>query len=96
MKFSFVSFAVIVLAVVVSGFASFVDGTLTSKRVTMGFLNHGGMWGDLIIMSTVAGFVVPHLVRSRVVVLSALCIAVAVTVIAHRNFNVVRRIRFSG
>ena len=83
MKFSFAAFSVLVLAVVISGAASFVDGTFTSRRVTMGFLDHGGMWGNLIIMSVAAGVTVPYLVRSRIIALSSLAIALLVTIIAH-------------
>lgn len=83
MKFSLAAFIGTVAVVVISGVASFMEGTLTRKNVTMGFLNHGGMWGDLIIMSVVTGFVFPYLVRSRIYALSALFIAFTVTVIAH-------------
>ena len=83
MKFSFPAFSTIVVAVVISGAVSFLEGTANSKRVTVGFLNHGGMWGDLIVMSVVTGLVFPHLVRSRIYALSALFIALAITVVAH-------------
>ena len=49
----------------------------------MGFLHHSGMWGDFFIMSIVVGLVFPYLVRSKAVVLSSLCIALTVTVLAH-------------
>jgi hypothetical protein len=83
MKFSFTAFSAIVLAVIISGVASFLEGTLTSRRVTIGFLNHGGMWGDLIIMSVVTGLVFPYLVKSRIYALSALFVALTVTLVAH-------------
>jgi hypothetical protein len=83
MKFSLAAFSVVVLAVVTSGAASFLDGTFTSKRVTMGFLNHGGMWSDLIIMSVATGLAFPYLARSRIIALSSLVIALLVTMIAH-------------
>lgn len=49
----------------------------------MGFLNHGGMWGDLIIMSVATGLAFPYLLRSRGLALSSLVIAVLATIIAH-------------
>ena len=83
MKFSFPAFSAIVVAVVISGVVSLFEGTATSKRITIGFLNHGGMWGDFIVMSVVTGLVFPYLVRNRSYVLSALFIALTVTVVAH-------------
>jgi hypothetical protein len=82
-KFSLPAFIVTVAVVIISGVASFIEGTLTNKKVTMGFLNHGGMWGDLIIMSVVTGLAFPYFVRSRILVLSSLFIALVVTIIAH-------------
>jgi hypothetical protein len=82
-KFSLVAFIVTVAAVVTSGVVSFMEGTLTRKNVTMGFINHGGMWGDLIIMSVVTGLAFPYFVKSQTFCLSSLVIALAVTIIAH-------------
>lgn len=86
MTFSFIAFLVTAAAVVISGVASFMEGTLTNKNVTMGFLNHGGMWGDLIIMSLVNGFVLPYIARSRFVVFAALFVACVVTIITHTKW----------
>jgi hypothetical protein len=84
MLFSFAAFSATVGAVIVSGAVSLAEGTATNRRVTMGFINHGGMWGDLIIMSMVTGIVFPHLVRSYF--LSAVFVALALTVIAHAQW----------
>jgi len=83
MKFSFAAFSATVLAVVMSGVVSSIERTLTSRRVTMGFLNHAGMWGDLIIMSIVAGLVLPYIVVNRVCIFSSLSIGIMATLIAH-------------
>ena len=83
MKFSFPAFLTIVLAVSISGIASFLEGTFTNKKVTMGFLNHGGMWSDLIVLSAVTGLVFPYLLRSQLYIFLSLTIAMIITVIAH-------------
>ena len=49
----------------------------------MGFLDHGGMWSDLIFMSVVVGLVFPYLATSRGVVFSSLLTALIATIIAH-------------
>jgi hypothetical protein len=83
MKFSLTAFIVTVAAVVVSGVISFMEGNFTSKNVTMGFVNHGGMWGDLIIMSVVTGLVFPYLIKNQICMFSALFLALTVAIIAH-------------
>jgi len=52
----------------------------------MGFLNHGGMWGDLIIMSTASGIMFPYANKIWTVVLPVTCIAVGVTIVAHMQW----------
>src|SRR5437016_5176601 len=83
MKFSFAPFLVTALLVVASGVVSLLEGTLTNKRVKMGFLNHGGMWGDLILLPVMTGLVYPHILRNRLVIILLLFIALAVTIVAH-------------
>jgi hypothetical protein len=60
-----------------------MEGTLTNKNVKIGFLNHGGMWGDLIILSTVNGLAFPYFLKSWILILSALLTALVVTILAH-------------
>lgn len=86
MKFSTTAFATTVVAVIISGLVSSVEGTLTSKRVTMGFLNHAGMWGDLTIMATFVGFAFPYLVKRPMLVIVSSFISLAVTLIAHAQW----------
>ena len=86
MKFSIAAFASTIAAVVISGLVSLAEGNLTSKRVTMGFVNHGGMWGDLMIMPIVAGFMFPYLVRSPMLVIVSSFLSLAVTLIAHAQW----------
>ncbi|MCX6927749.1 MAG: hypothetical protein NT154_31740 [Verrucomicrobia bacterium] len=83
MKFSFPAFLVTAATVVVSAIASLMEGTFTSKKVTMGFVNHGGMWSDLAIMSMVAGLCFPHFLRNKYLGVLSLCVACITTVIAH-------------
>jgi hypothetical protein len=82
-KFNLTAFIVTVTAVIISGVVSFIEGNFTSKNVTMGFVNHGGMWGDLIIMSVVTGLVFPYLIKNQIYTLSALFVALTVAIIAH-------------
>lgn len=86
MKFSIAAFVATVLAVMISGVVSILDGTFTNQRVTMGFLNHGGMWGDLLIMSVAVGFVAPGIKTSRTCFLASLLSALAITVFAHAQW----------
>lgn len=83
MKFSFAAFFTIAGLVALSAIASLADGTFTNRRVTMGFLYHGGMWGDLILMSVVTGFVFPYFLTNPRFVIPALLISCAVTFLAH-------------
>ena len=86
MEFSFAAFGVTIAGVLASGVASWAGGTFTNKRVTMGFLNHGGMWGDLTIMAAVSGIEYPHVAKNWCAVLLTSGIAVLVTVIAHAQW----------
>jgi hypothetical protein len=83
MKFSFGAFFLTLSLVVLSGAVSFAEGTFTNKKVTMGFMNHGGMWGDLILLSCVAGLVFPFFVKSRLLIMASLFLALALTIVAH-------------
>lgn len=62
---------------------SFVEGTFTNRKVKMGFFNHGGMWSDLIVMSTMAGFASPYFKSSLILILISVVAALVITVIAH-------------
>jgi hypothetical protein len=83
MKFSVAAFIIVVSLVVISGFASYREGTLMNKKVTMGFLNHGGMWGDLILMSVVSGSIFPYFLWKRALIFFVAVSACAFSIIAH-------------
>lgn len=86
MQFSFEAFAVIAGLVLLMGGLSYIEGTFTSKTVTMGFVNHGGMWGDLLLMSTAIGFIIPHLKSSSGISLIGLPVALVLTEYAHEQW----------
>jgi len=75
--------------VIASGVVSWTEGTLNSQgqRNIMGFLQHGGMWGDLILLSLVNALVVsrlPRLDRRFVLILAmAACLSVFITLVMH-------------
>src|SRR3989338_5270614 len=83
MDFSYSACAATVILVAISGLLSFTEGTFSGGNVTMGFVQHGGMWGDLLILSVVNGFVFPHLTHNFFAVASALAVSTAVTIAAH-------------
>jgi hypothetical protein len=86
MKFNVAAFLGTIALVIVSGIISSIEGTLTAKRVTMGFLNHGGMWGDFLIMSTVAGLVTPHLAKQERVIVLAFVAAFVIAIFLHASW----------
>ena len=83
MKFSFHALIVTLCAVVISAVVSCLEGTLTNRRVTMGFLNHAGMWCDLIIMPTLAGLIYPYITGNYISVSLSFSIALISSVIVH-------------
>ncbi len=86
MNFSFAAFLATIVAVIICGIASLIEGTLTNKKVTIGFLTHGGMWSDLIVMSIVNGLCFPHFVKNKYVIMFSLSMACIITVIAHAKW----------
>ncbi len=62
MKFSIAACVATIVFVAMQAFISFVEGTFAKNRwITMGFINHGGMWGDLLLLPVVNGFLWPYL-----------------------------------
>jgi hypothetical protein len=60
-EFSWATWVVSVIAVVVSGLLAWLEGNLArSARLDMGFANHGGMWGDLVLLPFANALIVPH------------------------------------
>jgi hypothetical protein len=73
-EFSWITWFVSVGAVLASGLAAWRDGNLTKRAgLDMGFANHGGMWGDLLLLPIANAAIVPHL-RSGVWVVASLIV----------------------
>ena len=71
MQFDVTVWLVSVVAVVISGILAWVGGHWTrSARVDMGFANHGGMWGDLVLLPLANAAIVPYLSWGTWVVVS--------------------------
>lgn len=62
MAWSTAAWLISVAAVVVSGAVAWRDGCWTRRPgLDMGFANHGGMWGDLLLLPIANAVIVPHL-----------------------------------
>ncbi|HUE89377.1 MAG TPA: hypothetical protein VMO26_25130 [Vicinamibacterales bacterium] len=62
MEWSWTTWLISVAAVVVSGGIAWAEGNWTRRQgLSMGFANHGGMWGDLVLLSMANAVIVPHL-----------------------------------
>lgn len=94
-SFSRVAWGVSTLYMALAAYVSWREGTFTSGSVTMGFMEHGGMWGDFIILPIVNGLIVPCIPRPTVKSCMAICglaaCAVIVTVFAHAQWDVMGR-----
>ena len=56
----------------------------------MGFVNHGGMWGDLLILPIAAASIIPRLdarARSATLLLSLFAVAVGLSLFAHAQWS---------
>jgi hypothetical protein len=61
-EWSWPVWAVSVGAVVLSGAVAWLEGNWVRRSgLSMGFANHGGMWGDLLLLPIANAVVVPHL-----------------------------------
>jgi hypothetical protein len=79
--------------VVIAAFFSWKEDTFTSKRgrkVTMGFVEHGGMWGDFYLMASFNGVVTPYIFanprigfRWAAVIIT---VSTVLSLIAHRSW----------
>jgi hypothetical protein len=60
-EFSWAAWIVSVSAVVISGVVAWLEGNFTrSARLDMGFANHGGMWGDVLLLPVANAAIIPH------------------------------------
>lgn len=85
-EWSWAAWGVTVAAVAASGAIAWGEGTLTRlsrARVDMGFLDHGGMWSDALLLAVFNAIVVPHVSwHAWFAVPGAL--ALALTLVMHR------------
>jgi len=79
------------LYMVTAAYVSWRESTFRSGSVTMGFVEHGGMWGDFIILPIVNGLIVPFFPRAtakRLMAASGLLMcAVIATIFAHAQWD---------
>jgi hypothetical protein len=62
MEFSWTTWVISVAAVVVSGLIARLEGNWRRRPgLGMGFVNHGGMWGDVLWLPLANSVIVPHL-----------------------------------
>ena len=61
MHWSWTAWVVTVAAVALSGAVAAIEGNFQrGARLDMGFVDHGGMWGDLVLLSAANALVIPH------------------------------------
>lgn len=88
--FSFTAWAVSVLYIGFAAWIASLEGVFSSRTVTLGFVNHGGMWGDFVLLPLVNGLVVPYLpkltAKRSVVALAFLTCATVLTLLAHHHW----------
>jgi hypothetical protein len=61
-EWSWPAWAASVLAVAGSGLAAWLEGTWRrGEDLDLGFVNHGGMWGDLVLLPLANAVIVPYL-----------------------------------
>jgi hypothetical protein len=84
-EFSWTAWLISVAAVLVSALLAWMRGDLRKRPgLDMGFANHGGMWGDLVLLPVANGAIVPHLASGLWIAPSvALCLALSVWVHRH-------------
>lgn len=62
MEWSWTTWLISVAAVIVSAIAAWLEGNWRERPgLDMGFVNHGGMWGDLLLLPLANAVIVPHL-----------------------------------
>ncbi|MBA3269498.1 MAG: hypothetical protein H0T71_03235 [Acidobacteria bacterium] len=62
MEWSWAAWLGSVAAVVISGLAAWLEDSWAPRPgLEMGFVNHGGMWGDLLLLPLANAVIVPHL-----------------------------------
>ena len=83
MEWSWTTWIVSVLAVIVSGGAAWSEGNWRRRPgLAMGFADHGGMWDDVILLPIANAVMTPHLSAGRWIV-AAVALATAASVFVH-------------
>jgi hypothetical protein len=82
-EFSWLTWTSSVAAVLVSGLLAWAEGnSIKRPGLDMGFVNHGGMWGDLMLLPFANAAIVPHL-QPGLWMLAALALSFALSVWVH-------------
>jgi hypothetical protein len=77
-EFSWTAWLISAAAVVLSGLVARLEGSWKRRPgLDMGFVDHAGMWDDLVLLSLANALIVPHLTWGRWVVAAALTATVA-------------------
>jgi hypothetical protein len=85
-EWSATTWLISVTAVFISGAIAWTEGNWTRRPgLAMGFANHGGMWGDLVLLSMANAVVVPHLSLGRWIV-AAVLLATLASLWVHRHW----------
>ena len=72
-----------VAAVVLSGSVAWLEGNWVRRHgLSMGFANHGGMWGDLLLLPIANALIAPHLAAGAWLP-AAFAVAFAASVLVH-------------
>ena len=90
MVWNWTAWWVCVLWVLVSGAVAYREGTLSRRgwrRVRMGFLEQGGMWGDLLLVSAINALIVPYFVWDEKIFMSAVIVGFGTSSAAHRAWG---------
>lgn len=86
MEWSWGAWSVSVAAVVVSGAIAWAEGHWQRRPgLAMGFADHGGMWGDLVLLSMANAAIVPHLTVGPWLV-AALAASTAASLWVHKHW----------
>lgn len=63
MEWSWITWWISVAAVIGCGLLAWLEGNWRQRPgLAMGFANHGGMWGDLLLLPIANAVIVPHLI----------------------------------
>jgi len=84
--YSWPAWFVSVAAVVSSGIVAWFEGAWVRRSgLDMGFANHGGMWGDLLLLPIANAAIVPHL-GAGLWLAGALVVSAVASAWAHRHW----------